>query len=370
MAREVSSDNSLALERMRAEARRRADEVSRDTAEAVEKTQTRNLTAGYGGENTVGYLTGDGDVVGTTGQVTPILDDPHKVTVSHSHINAIESMAASTRTDQAAGSLMSVSSMLEKQKDMPPEAVTEIQKRMGVHALQLIAADDADPAAIQRIEGQIGKMNQMLASGTVDISEMDSVMMGLDAEFSSNSLRLRGSFQEHVHKKLEVLRTLRPLLNHMIDDASNGFMGSEWRKDGLNQMLKAHGIDLELSPEQLQIFTELVDGIDGDKGAFHGKNNEEQRQIFMEEAVVIILGAMNVDIPIDVESFSKKAIDVFKHDRSAGAHYSTNGNYRTSEAENRMFERLLVEELGAGAKLAAQHQQDSLNETGKVPRMI
>ena len=276
-------------ERQLYETRKHAADIERQSEKSIEKQQQRNvINAGYGGDNTVSFLTGDGDIEGTTGQISPVLDTPEHAAANGSRLDDMGSMASSIRSDQTAGSILSVRAGLKDNQNLSPESLEDLQRRLGIKAVALIKADDVPPNVIGRIENQIAQLEQMLSGATVDPAALDSLLMTIDTEFANNSLELKGSFQKHTHQKLEVLRTLRPLLNHMVDDASNGFMGKEWKGDGLQKMLDQYGIDIELTQEQLQTFTAMVNQIDDNKGAYAGKSNKEQREIFMKETIALL----------------------------------------------------------------------------------
>ena len=358
-------------ERQLFETRKHADDIERQSEKSIERQQQRNvISAGFGGDNTVSFLTGDGDVEGTTGQITPVLDRPGQGTLPAATVNDMHALARSARSDQTAGMFLSVRAGLEENKNIPPETLEDIQRRMGIHALELIVADDVPPDVLGRIEGQIGQLQQALVAQPVDLASIDGIMMSLESESSSNKLELQGEFQRHVHKKLEVLRKLRPLINHMVDDASNGFMGKEWKGDGLQKMIDSYGIDLKLTPDQLKTFTDMVNRMDSNKGEFAGKSADEERKIFMQKTLDMLLGAMDVDIPIDIESFTEKVIDIFNTDFDSSAHRSYNGGYETTAREEALFDQMILEDVGQGAQIAAQYQEAGLQENSKIPRMI
>ncbi|MCL6271219.1 hypothetical protein M3P05_14935 [Sansalvadorimonas sp. 2012CJ34-2] len=357
-------------ERLLYETRKQAEDIERQSEKSIERQQQRNVVgAGYGGDNTVSFLTGDGDVEGTTGQVTPVLDRPGHGTPAVETVDDMHAMARSAQSDKTAGILLSASSDLD-QAGLTPEVSADYRQRLGMHALDLVIADNVPSDVLGRVEGQVGQLQQAMVAQPIDPAAIEGIMMSLDSEFSSNRLELQGEFQKHVHQKLEVLRTLRPLINHMVDDASNGFMGKEWMGHGLQKMMDSYGIDLKLTPEQLTAFTDLVSRMDGNKGEFAGKSVDEERKIFMQNTLDMLLGAMDIDIPIDIQSFTDKAIDVFSKDFDHSAHHSDRGGYKTTAREDALFEQLLVEELGQGAQIAAQHQEAGLQESSKIPRMI
>ncbi|WP_281646524.1 hypothetical protein [Parendozoicomonas sp. Alg238-R29] len=354
------SQNQMATERLRAEARRRSEEVSEQSSKSIEKQQTKNSpTAGFGGENTIGYLTGDGDIVGTTGQVTPVLDRPDVQPVGKTSLSVFESIAATSRQDVVAGNLL----LAGDQGNFPPE----VQNQLSTYAMQLVVAEDLPPETLQRIESNVNAL-QKTAAGATDIADMDSVMMALESDFSSSSLKLKGSYQKEVHEKLEVLRKLAPLLNHMVDDASNGYMGKEWKGDNINKLLESYGIDLQLSPDELNQFNELVNKMDSDGADGGGKADKQQRE-FIEGAIEILLGAMDVDTGIDVQDFAGKIIDTFRTDYDDSAHRMPNGGYAISEREEGRFNRL-VDDISEGAGIAVQHHHDAHRETIKIPKHI
>ena len=365
-----SHSSKADLERQLYETRKHAEDIENQSEKSIERQQQRNvISAGYGGDNTVSFLTGDGDIEGTTGQITPVLDRPGQGAPPAGTVNDMHALARSAQSDQVAAILLTTSSMVD-QAGLPAEVSADIKQRLGTHALELALADDVPPNVLGRIEGQVGQLQQALVTQPVDLASIDGIMMSLESESSSNKLELQGEFQRHVHKKLEVLRKLRPLINHIVDDASNGFMGKEWKGDGLQKMIDSYGIDLKLTPDQLKNFTDMVNRMDNNKGEFAGKTAEEEQKIFLQKTLDMLLGAMDIDIPIDIEAFAEKAIDVFSTDFDNSAHRSFNGGYKTTAREEALFDKLLVEELGQGALIAAQHQEAGMQENGKIPKMI
>ena len=364
MATDGVSQNQLALDRLRAEARLRSEEVSRQSSKAAELQQEKNsISAGFGGENKISYYTGDGDIVGTTGQVTPVLDRPGVQPVGATSVSEFESIAASSHKDVAAGSLLLAGDHLSQQGSIPPE----MQKQLGAYAIQLAVAEDVPPEVLERVENNVRELEKM-ATGASDLADMDSLMMALESDFSHNSLKFRAEQQLQVHKKIEALRKLAPILNHMVDDAKNGYMGKEWSGDKINKMLESYGIDLQLSPEELDVFNNLLQKIDGD-GIDRGSKAEKQQQEFMEGVVELFLEAMGLDADIDAKDFAGKIINTFSADHDRSAHYMPNGGYKVSDEEKAGYEELLVE-ISGGADIAAQHHKDAHEETMRIPKHI
>ncbi|MTI14213.1 hypothetical protein [Sansalvadorimonas verongulae] len=200
------SQNQLALERLRAEARRRAEEVSEQSAEAIEKQQQKNvISAGFGGENTVSYLTGDGDIVGATGQVTPVLDRPEAQPVGKTQVSEFEDIAAHSRQDVAAGKLLLVGDELGRQGYFSPE----LQAKLGNYAMQLALAEDVPKDALERITSGTATLEQVIA-GTADQSEVG-----------------------------QVLAALSPLLSHKADEISQGAdIVVQQQKDALAETIR------------------------------------------------------------------------------------------------------------------------------------
>ncbi len=357
-------------ERQLFETRKHAEDIERQSEKSIERQQQRNVvSAGFGGDNTVSFLTGDGDVEGTTGQITPVLDRPEHGTPLVGTVDDMQALARTAQSDQTAGILLSTSSAVDR-AGLPPEVAADIKQRLGTLALELVVTENVPPEVLGRIEGHAAKLQQALVAQPIDLASINGIMMSLESESSSNKLELQGEFQRHVHKKLEVLRKLRPLINHMVDDASNGFMGKEWKNDGLQRMIDSYGINLKLTPDQLQTFTNMVNRMDNNKGEFAGKSNDEERKIFMQKTLDMLLGAMDIDIPIDIESFTNKVIDVFNTDFDSSAHRSYNGGYKTTAREEALFDQLIFDEVGQGAQIAAQYQEAGLQENSKIPKMI